>query len=190
MDNREQALDVSYDPRMRTIRWAAATAAALLLTGCGADTQTSPVEASATTPAAADGTATVDEYAAKISELHGTVDDWVSTWDDSGCTSTDLTSDPLCNAYAVTGSLDAIAAGMAVGTLSKTGAPGYVGDPPAEVAELYATTLTAADAALDAGEKYSGLDCPESDECSAALLKVHGAMRTLKSEFSKWTPYY
>ena len=175
---------------MRTIRWAAVSAAALLLAGCASGSSSAEVEASA--PAAGvEETATVKQYASTISEQHAFVDAWLSAWDELGCKSTDLSDDPTCSMSATTGGLRAAAAGLSINELSDDTADGYAGSPPAEIADLYESTLAAAQSAEDAGRTYiSELDCPDDDECPSALLKIHGAMRTLKGEFSKWTPYY
>lgn len=169
----------------------ASAALVLALTACGSGPEpeqpaVSAVEQADTVP---EGTVSVERYAGEIAALQVDLDEWFADWEETGCSLMSSQEDLICSTYAMTGALTAEAVGTSVRTLSNEDAPGFVGHPPAEVADLYAETLESADAADAAGEAYNELECPEDDECLSATVTVIRALEDLDSEFTKWSPY-
>ena len=174
---------------MRTIRWAAVTAAALLLTACGTDTAPPEAEASAPPTTEVPSTATVEQYAGHVASVRQSVQEWKGWWEDATCSTLAAQDAVDCRAYVVAGASTGMAAGHSMSAISKPDAPGYLGEPPAEVADLYESTLAHALAAKEAGEAYTELDCPEDDDCLGATADVVFSLEWLDDEFAKWEPY-
>lgn len=171
------------------IRWAAVTAVALTLTACGADAPAPEAEASAPTTTEASSAATVEQYAGQVASVWQSVQDWQESWEDATCSTLAAQDAVDCRAYVSAGAMTGIAAGNSMSAISKPDAPGYLGEPPAEVADLYESTLAHATAAEDAGDAYIELDCPDDDDCLGATADVVFSLERLDDEFAKWEPY-
>jgi hypothetical protein len=114
---------------------------AATLAACSSDGTATPVTTPATTAPAAGPTtqtATTSQYASAFNgTIKGIQKSW-QQWQDDGCVLDD--SAISCQLIEQTVGIEAMTLTTEIDTTTTVGAPGYVGDPPAEIAKLVANT--------------------------------------------------
>ena len=163
-----------------------AAATLLLITGCGSSTPETPQVL-----VTEDETeVSVEQFAGKVSPIKNDVDSWLTDWEDATCSSLAVSSGAAdCGALATAGAFSAQAAYMQLDTLTNTDAPGYFGQPPAELEDLYQRTLETASATNDVADTYLEVECPDTDECTGAAFDLATGIENLSSALSEWDPY-
>lgn len=162
-------------------------AATLTFTGCSAPTEAS--EAPQVSQAEGTGT-TVEQFASIIAESRRPVDDWMEdTWDANTCSASIVAAgDVTCDLALLSGTTIASTAYIVLDTPTKIDAPGYIGDPPKEVAIIWQSTKDAAKKASDAGEEIPD-DCSTDPTCASKVLAFDIAMYDLQGKYESWAPY-
>lgn len=163
-----------------------ATASLLLFAGCGTSTPETPQVL-----VTEDETeVSVEQFAGRISPIKNDIDSWIADWEEATCSSLAVSRGATdCAAYATAGAFTAQAAYMQLDTLTNTDAPGYFGQPPAELEDLYQRTLDTASATNDVADTYLEVECPDTDECTGAVFDLATGMEDLASALSEWDPY-
>lgn len=133
---------------------------------------------------------TVQQFAAKVAPVKKDVDDHLSDWHGATCSSLAVgDGDPLCGATATAGASTAEAAHLSLETITKEGAPGYLGQPPSELADLYQRTLSAASEANGAATEFKNAGCPSSGDCVSETAEMYRKMESLQLALTEWSPY-
>lgn len=148
------------------------------------DAKTAPTSSVESAPQA-----TVEDFARVIAEREGEWDERVADLDS-------LCLDPqqvaLCHMTYFTLSMQAETIGLALSTVHKPTAPGYVGEAPAEIEDLLSETESAASAAADASNALvedSGCDDPFADTCIEQKFAADSAIEDLSSKIDAWALY-
>ncbi|AZL08591.1 hypothetical protein [Brevibacterium aurantiacum] len=164
-------------------------AATLIITGCSAPTETSEAEAPPASQTEETGT-TVEQFASIIAESRRPVDDWLEdAWDANTCSASIVAAgDITCDLALLSGTTTASTAYIVLDTPTKIDAPGYIGDPPKEVAIIWQSTKDAAEKASDAGEEIPE-DCSTDPTCASKVLAFDMAMYDLQGKYDSWAPY-
>lgn len=186
-----------------------ATTALLLTAACGDSTDASaPATTEATQEASAepeptseattaaepaaeeteDAGATVQQWASLVAEGASSVRDAHATWEDeNGCLPGD--EDFVCTTGMLTMSLTASTLATLLEAGTNVGAPGYIGDPPAEVAGLVEDTRTAATQAADAADAAADACMDGSEECLSLGMVMSIEYGRLLQQLDAWGPY-
>lgn len=146
---------------------------ALALTGCTGTDDSATEESSS------------EQWVDIAGQLKITLGEDLAAWDDAGCTPEVVEDEPGCDAYVYI-------MGTRAGDIQKTfeeavepGAGGYIGTPPAELADAVEQTR---DSATEAATAYDSVDCPGA-ECAATSGAFMSAYNDLDAAFGLWDPY-
>jgi hypothetical protein len=145
--------------------------------------------AAATSTSDSAPTASVEDFAAVVAEHHA---DWDKTVTDLEALCLDPATVPACHLTYMTVSLKAETIRLALSTVHKPDAPGYVGAPPEEIEDLLTETESAADAASVAANdlvEAAGCDDPFADTCIEQRFAADGAIDDLSGKLDAWTAY-
>ena len=165
-------------------------AAALIVTGCAAPSESSEDDAQPVAETETPG-AGAEEFASLIAETRRDVDEWLDTWDENGCSSLGVSTGTdimACEMSLISGGLIADTAEIRMEGATKEGVPAYIGQPPENISIIWDSTKAAAAAASDAGEEIPD-DCAASDECAGAVMNFLMAMDDLQGKYDAWEPY-
>lgn len=145
--------------------------------------------APATSPAEADsGEASVQQWASRVAEGAGAVRENYATWDsEHNCLPGD--TDFLCTSDMLTMSLSASTLATLLRAGTNVGAPGYIGDPPAEVADLVYDTKTAAEQAAETADAAWDACLDGGEECTGKSMAMSVSYGRLLSQLDAWQPY-
>lgn len=182
-----------------TSRWklqlaAVVAASAWSLTACsGADSEP-PEDAETSNSSPAEETATAAQYAsivAKNSNLNDVLNEMQGCdWFSGGS----LDPDPAliaCRAGLTTMSYASLSLSSNLNTASDPAAPDYIGQPPAELMALVASTTEAAENLADASGRASDAKCAYSGagKCGSLRSETFKAMGPMERELAAWAPY-
>jgi hypothetical protein len=163
------------------------SALALVVAGCSSNTPAAP--ASPTTTTVKVVTAKTSDYAKVIAENHGEWTDEVTTVK-RDCL--DPETIPACYAGYLTIGLMGETLNLSLTALhSNRSAPGYIGDPPAEIADLVQETEAAALAVQQASEALqadTACDDPTALECGE-IVPMESTIDDLSGKLDAWSVY-
>jgi len=151
----------------------------------------SPPESSgAVTPTAEPSTpdtaqATVAQWASRVAESRAGIRDAHASWEENQCLPTNVT--PICSAYLLTMSMSAEVLALGIEGGTKEGAPGFLGDPPDEIASLVARTHEDARAAADSAG--AATDVCQAGECTGEAYAAVADYGSLVATLDAWSPY-
>lgn len=175
----------------------ALTAALLGVGGCAdANGDAGPGEDAATTPtptASAEASPAEEEadpapWLSLIAVETARLEDATASWDEAICSSSVVADGaPDCGAMMTTLSLVADTSAITLRGAVDEASPSYLGDVPAELADVWAGTLDAAEAASAAGAAATSA-CP-GDGCLSAAFVFEMALGDLDESFTAWAPY-
>lgn len=167
-------------------------AAALMLTACGGEAQSAPVETATHTPTPTPTvqTATVQQYGEIMLESRKGVDEFLEDWEDENCSGLGIADgDLLCNMTMMRAPMVASIVDLNFSAAAKPTAPGFIGAPPAELEGIVADTREAAQASIEAGEEWKEANCPDGDQCAFAAGRLEDAVEDLQLKFDAWQLY-
>lgn len=133
--------------------------------------------------------ASVEDFARVVAEQQSGWDDTVADLD-SLCL--DPATVPACHATYFTLSMKAETIRLALSTVHKPDAPGYVGVPPTEIEDLLSETESAADtASIMTNDLIEAADCddPFADTCIEQRFAADSAIEDLSSKLDAWAVY-
>lgn len=165
-------------------------AAVLTLTTLTACSNPSPGtdEASKQPTTGAAERATVENFAAIVAEHHADWNDQVTTTE-RNCLDPGLVA--ACSAGYITLGMQAETIRLSLNGAHKIGVPAYVGEPPAEIADLLAETETAAAAVKGAAAALQAAGCadPMDLKCGKQLVDLQIAIGDLSGKLDAWSVY-
>jgi hypothetical protein len=172
---------------MRAFSVTATAALLLLLGGCAA----SPPETSPASPEPVDGdSTTVAQWASLVAEQQLELNDWYDKWEENSCSALSLDYLP-CSIQLTSGSYIAQTNHIVIWGPSDPASKTYIGEPPAEIARLYADTIAATEAAYDAGVAWGDEGCSldVTDACIDIAVELERGLEATRSKFAAWEPY-
>ncbi|MEU2200582.1 hypothetical protein [Isoptericola sp. NPDC019482] len=172
--------------------WTRALLGAALLVavsaGCSGEGSAGADVASSEAPESAPATetvaeTTVDQWASIVAGQRHAVDEMNADWEDATCSATAIAMGdaPDCEAYLIAMGYTAETAAVAIGGAINPDSDTYLGDPPAEIADLYESTFEAADAASVAVSDW--------ENEAATPMDATRAWDDLLTKFAEWEPY-
>jgi hypothetical protein len=156
--------------------------AGLSITGCGGASHQAP-DANVPLPAATATLrqATVSQWASLVAQQKATLEKALKPWEKNSCSSLSLDY-PLCYATLITLQYTAETTNLVLKEASDPDQANYLGTPPAEISDLVAQTVDAANTAGSlAGRKKT--------RATAGALKFKAALDDLQSSYAGWAPY-
>lgn len=178
---------------------ALATAAlALILAGCSSAPE--PAEPSSE-PEPMQEQAVVDEpestpeqWASVVAVEKDSWDEWYEDSWDGQCDFILANNDAggLCRLAMLSASFMSQTSAINIGRMSDPDGLKQIADePPAEIADLYASTLSAAETLEERAAAWDGASCSSEvkDECIALGREFEYAIDDLRDEFTAWSPY-
>lgn len=190
---------------MRRVAITALACTVLLLAGCGSSaddpadapvaevthrSEPEPTTAPelAPTPTADTSEATVQQWASRVAEGAGGVRESYTEWETTnGCLPGD--EDFICTANMLTMSYSASTLATLLEAGTNVGAPGYIGDPPAEVANLVEETKAAATQASETAKTAWDACMNGTDECMGTSMAMSVSYGLLMNQLNAWQPY-
>lgn len=169
---------------------------ALLITGCTSSpepaptvTETvaaAPVEAPAAEPV--ESIQDIQAWSITANEVHTTVEDATTGWDEYGCLPHDITEDseyPACGATLIAMKYSAETASIQWNGVMREDSPRYIPTRPESV-ETYIAEGSEKIAALDQAFAVIDSECPEATQCPGHVLRGIMAFESAESFFSNW----
>lgn len=134
-------------------------------------------------------TLSVQQFASEIAPIRLDVNESFDRWKERTCSSLAIADgDVLCHGNALILGSTVQTAYIKLNTITNTSASGYVGQPPAEISDLYQETLKVAAKAHDSGKAFQESGCEEK-ECIGLTVDLIGDAEDLRGTLEKWAPY-
>lgn len=165
-------------------------AAAMTLTACDNNDEPEHPQASlAPAPSPADA-ATISQYASLLASHDREWREQLETTEED-CRSIDLHPSTCKLGYMTLGLQAELIEILLGGARDNPDSPGYLGDPPAEVADLVERTLAAARAASDAVEAWLEAECADilDRACTVEARAMRWAVNDVTRSLDAWRPY-
>ena len=163
----------------------------MLLTGCAstvAETAEAP-RLRAPTPAASSEPA--NAWAGVVAEQQVALQAWSDGWADTSCSAAAVAG-AECRAMFQTGAEVSESIALAIEWASLSDSETYLGEIPADIADLYGETIAVTGTAKLAGDAWRTSDCNtdgSAAECIGLATDVERAMDDVRSKFAAWSPY-
>lgn len=132
--------------------------------------------------------ATVQQWASIIAEQQLSFDETWENFDEKDCGVMLMGPDVNCEAIGLTLYYNAQTISTVIEGARKPSAPAFIGDPPAEIADLVDETQDAADAAVAAWETRDEADC-DGGGCVSQAFEFDSALDDIRAQLAAWGPY-
>lgn len=135
-------------------------------------------------------TASVERWAGLVAERKLDTEGWFDDWNDALCSGLSSAA-PDCNIMLSSASFIARTNDIVIAGASNPAGNTYLGEVPAEIADLYAETISLTASAVAAGDAWSDADCRIGTEgdCLRLATDFIRAMDNVRLKFAAWSPY-